>query len=104
MSEDGEVCLTDGATVTDLAKSGIVHLYAKWVPTVYSILYELYGGELPPERSNPTKYTIKDVPFTLVNPVKAGYGFSGWSGTEIFMDPLMEVRIDSSEDRFYSAN
>lgn len=56
---------------------------AKWKPEEYAISYDLNGGKLPEGKSNPTKYTIESEDITLVNPIKVGYTFSGWTGTEI---------------------
>ena len=52
--------------------------YAKWNPIKYSIAYDLAGGTLPEGKSNPADYTIETETFTLVNPEKEGYEFSGW--------------------------
>ena len=51
---------------------------AHWEAIVYSLSYELNGGELENGGSNPTSYTIETATFTLLNPSKAGYDFMGW--------------------------
>ena len=55
--------------------------------------------------ANPTSYTSSSDGFTLCNPTREGYRFTGWSGTDI--DGLtMTVTIPkgSSGDRTYTAN
>ena len=63
---------TDGATVT---------LYAKWTRDEYAINYTLNGGELPSGQSNPATYNIETNTFTLINPTRMGYTFTGWTGS-----------------------
>lgn len=51
--------------------------YARWLEQVtYSITYQLDGGSN--DTTNPTSYTIFDLPFTLEEPTKAGHTFLGW--------------------------
>lgn len=52
---------------------------AVWHPIVYSINYDLAGGSV--SSSNPTSYTIETDTFTLKNPSKDSYSFTGWTGT-----------------------
>ena len=47
-------------------------------PTEYTITYDLAGGTA---EGNPNTYTIETKAFTLKNPTKSGYTFTGWSGT-----------------------
>jgi len=51
-----------------------VSLYAKWQDAVYSVRYELDGGQCD---SNPHQVTA-DVEVALSNPIKPGYAFLGW--------------------------
>ncbi len=44
----------------------------------YSISYDLDGGQVT---GNPVSYTKDTESFTLVNPVKDGYVFNGWTGS-----------------------
>ncbi len=69
----------------------------------YNIDYMLYGGLTDPE--NPKTYTNASETFTLVNPTKPGYSFSGWTGSN-GDTPQMEVTIESgsTENRTYTAN
>ncbi|MBR5301971.1 MAG: InlB B-repeat-containing protein [Clostridia bacterium] len=58
-----------------------VSLTANYTPISYAISYDLNGGSLPSGMRNPTVYTIQTDTFTLVNPVREGYVFGGWTGT-----------------------
>ena len=49
---------------------------AKWTAIEYTITYELDGGTNA--SSNPAKYTIETATFTLADPTKTDYNFSGW--------------------------
>ena len=55
-------------------------LYAKWEPVEYTITYNLAGGTVS---GNKTTYNIETDSFTVTNPTKKGYRFTGWSGTGI---------------------
>ena len=56
--------------------TGEIEISPKLTPIEYNITYDLNGGTA----LNPTKYTIEDK-ITLKNPVKEGYNFSGWTGS-----------------------
>ena len=78
-------------------------LYAKWDERIYTITYNLNGGEL--ETSNPTSYKFDSETFTLNNPTKEGYIFIGWSGTGIEENKLeVTIKKESMGDRIYTAN
>lgn len=55
-------------------------VYARWEPITYTITYNLNGGTVS---SNPTSYNIETNTFTINNPTKKGYIFTGWLGTNI---------------------
>ena len=57
------------------ALKGNVSLYAKWTKSTYNISYILNKGTN--NSSNPKTYDI-DTKFTLKNPTRKGYSFSGW--------------------------
>ena len=71
----------------------------------YAITYDLAGGTLPEGQSNPASYTIESEDITLVNPVREGYTFAGWTGTDL-TEATMTVVIPtgSTGDRSYTAN
>ena len=50
--------------------------YAKWTPTVYTIMYELDEGIN--NSQNPDSYTIESSTILLENPSRTGYIFQGW--------------------------
>ena len=53
-----------------------VTINASFMPITYTLTYELAGGEVA--TANPTNYTIETATFTLTNPPREGYDFTGW--------------------------
>jgi uncharacterized repeat protein (TIGR02543 family) len=80
-----------------------IDLYAVWKPVEYSITYNLDGGIVTVK--NPISYTIETNTFTLNNPVKAGYSFVGWTGSN-GTTPQKTVTIlkGSMGNKTYTAN
>ena len=81
---------------------GSLTLYAVFVPHDYLITYDLDGGTA---MGNPDYYNIETEDFYLVNPVKRGYIFTGWTGTDL--DELTEdvvIYQGSAGDRHYIAH
>ncbi len=76
---------------------------ANWELTSYSITYELNGGSVAV--LNPTQYSIETETFTLNNPTKEGYKFTGWTGSNGSV-PQKEVTIPkgSTGNKAYTAN
>lgn len=74
----------------------------KGTPIDYTITYNLDGGTA----SNPLTYTVKSDDITLSNPIKAGYTFTGWSGTGLEGEANMNVTIakGSTGERSYTAH
>lgn len=62
--------------------TGPIVLVASWELTSYDITYDLDKGTLASGGTNPTSYTVDDA-FTLANPTRENYLFSGWIGTEL---------------------
>ena len=56
-----------------------VTMTAKAKPINYNITYNLAGGTL--KISNPTTYNVTSPTITLNNPIKTGYEFIGWTGS-----------------------
>ena len=54
---------------------------ANWSIIYYDIQYDLAGGSLPVGGVNPSIYTVHSPDFTLTNPVRPGYDFLGWTGS-----------------------
>lgn len=76
---------------------------AAWNPVRYGISYDLAGGRV--EGTNPIAYTAETEDFTLINPVREGYIFLGWTGSN-GEKPEIEVTIKkgSGGNRSYTAN
>ncbi len=83
----------DAASVKNLAAGNgeTVTIYAQWKIINYTITYNLDGGSA----SNPTSYTVKNESFSLNNPTKMGYTFTGWSGTGLDGTNNMSVTISA---------
>lgn len=79
-------------------------LTAKTTPAKYTISYDLNGGAVAV--SNPTSYNIETPTFTLNNPVRLGYVFVGWTGSNGTTTPQKNVSIykGSTGNRTYKAN
>ena len=76
--------------LTTTANENII-LYAKWVANSgYSISYDLDGGNTI--TSNPVSYDVTTPTFTLNNPTKEGYDFTGWTGSN-GSTPKVDVTI-----------
>ena len=70
--------LTGDAVTTIAAGSHAdVELWAKWTIINYTITYNLDGGTVA--TANPTTYNVETETFTLNNPTKPGYTFTGWT-------------------------
>ena len=75
---------------------------AKFSVNNYSISYDLDGGSVT---GNPASYTVESADFTLKNPSKTGYTFTGWSGTGISgTSTAVKVTKGSTGNRSYKAN
>ena len=81
----------------------VTTLTAQWTVNQYTITYNLAGGTA---EGNPDTYTIETVAFTLKNPTKSGYTFTGWSGTGLDGENNMTVTIPtgSTGNRIYTAH
>ena len=94
-----------GSPVTAIGNTemGNKEYWAKWEINQYTIIYDLAGGTV---EGNPDTYTIKAGAFTLKNPTKSGYTFTGWSGTGLDGENNMTVTIPtgSTGNRTYTAH
>ena len=81
----------------------VTTLTAQWTVNQYTITYNLAGGTA---EGNPNTYTIETKAFTLKNPTKSGYTFTGWSGTGLDGENNMTVTIPtgSTGNRIYTAH
>ena len=76
---------------------------AQWTVNQYTITYDLAGGTA---EGNLDTYTIETGAFTLKNPTKSGYTFTGWSGTGLDGEDNLTVTIQkgSTGNRSYTAH
>ena len=81
----------------------VTTLTAQLTVNQYTITYNLAGGTA---EGNPSTYTIETKAFTLKNPTKSGYTFTGWSGTGLDGENNMTVTIPtgSTGNRIYTAH
>ncbi len=93
----------DGTSVTFVMPESAVTLTATTSTIPYTITYDL--GEGTVATPNPTEYTVETPTFTLNNPTREGYIFTGWTGTGL-SSPTMTVTITvgSTGNRSYTAN
>ena len=94
-----------GSPVTAIGstETGDKEYWAKWEINQYTITYDLAGGTV---EGNPDTYTVEMDTFTLKNPTRPGYTFTGWSGTGLDGENNMTVTIPkgSTGERRYTAH
>lgn len=97
-------CAKGDIGVNEFHPSDYTHTITKYklVPVDYSISYNLNGGSVS---ENPTTYNVETNTFTLKNPTKPGYTFTGWTGSN-GTTPQTTVSISkgSTGDKSYAAN
>ena len=100
---DNESLTGSPVTAIGATETGNKEYWAKWEINQYTIIYDLAGGTV---EGNPDTYTIKTGAFTLRNPTKSGYTFTGWSGTGLDGENNMTVTIPtgSTGNRTYTAH
>ena len=92
---DGWYTATEGGgtqilATTTLSVASNHTLYAKWVPIIYTITYNLYGITNP--SGNPPTYTIETETITLSAPTRTGYTFNNWYDNITFVgDPAPTI-------------
>lgn len=91
------------ASVKNLtATSGkTVILYAQWVPTIYTITYELNGGKNA--AGNPAEYTILSDTITLASPSRTGYTFKGWYKEDTFVNKATKINAGTTGHKTFYA-
>ena len=79
-----------------------VILGVNWKIVNYTITYNLNGGSVS---GNPTSYNVETATFTLNNPTRTGYTFTGWTGTGL-SSASKEVKVNkgSTGNKSYTAN
>ena len=80
-------------------------VYAAWTPIQYTLEYDLDGGALPEGEENPASYNIETSDIHLVNPIRLGYDFLGWTweGQET-PDDYVVIRSGMTGDKSFTAN
>ena len=73
-SANGNVAYTNGQSVTNLATSGTVTLYAKWTINKYTLTFNANNGTVSPTSITQNYGTS----LTLPTPTRSGYNFLGW--------------------------
>ena len=79
---------------------------ANWSTVTYTITYELDGGTLTDADSNKADYTVETESFTLNNPTKTGYTFTGWtlSGDSAGESTSLTVTTTTGGNKHYIAH
>ncbi len=67
---------TPADTTIEQGSKGNLSFRASWTAVPYSIEYNLAGGVN--DAANPANYTVETATFSLANPTRAGYNFTGW--------------------------
>ena len=82
-SANGNVAYTNGQSVTNLATSGTVTLYAKWTINSYTLTINPNGGTWNNSTATQTAKQNYGTTKEIANPTRTGYTFGGWttSGT-----------------------
>ena len=100
---DNENLTSSPVTAIGDTEKGNKEYWAKWEINQYTITYDLAGGTAD---GNPDTYTVEMDTFTLKNPTRPGYTFTGWSGTGLDGENNMTVTIPkgSTGERRYTAH
>ena len=100
---DNEALAGSPVTAISNTETGNKEYWAKWEINQYMITYDLAGGTA---EGNPDTYTIETRAFTLTDPTRSGYTFTGWSGTGLDGENNMTVTIPtgSTGNRTYTAH
>lgn len=123
--QDGNVYMPDGSFVYDkdggaysgegdILSNGLFYsslfdikgsssFFAQWKPTEYNIIYNLDGGEI--SVNNPACYNIETPTFILNNPIKQGYRFIGWTGSNgTVPESIATINSGTTGDLSFTAN
>ena len=105
-NEDGDwLKLSDAKNITMTMPAEDITVEPMIVDAEFNITYDLAGGSLPADKTNPSQYTYGENEFTLNNPTRSGYIFTGWTGGGL-STPTTTVTITKTDigDRHYTAN
>lgn len=93
----------NGSSARTWNKASNATLYAKWNINTYTIGYDLQGGTVA--KDNPTKYTIETESFTLNNPTRYLWIFTGWTGSNgSTPQEVVTIAKGSTGNKNYTAN
>lgn len=86
--------------------SGTIIFTAQWSAVPFTITYNLDGGHYETAQTNNIEtYTADTDTFTLTNPIKEGYIFNGWKGTDIIgTSKSVTIQKGSTGERSYTAD
>lgn len=90
--ETVEVVINDDYTIIMPEHNGTVEAVFKPIP--YPIVCDTDGGSFKAGETNPDFYTIESGNITLNAPIRSGYTFMGWTGTDL-TEPALVVTIPS---------
>ena len=95
--------ISDGTMTFTMPAYGVT-VKVNYGRITYTITYDLDGGSLAGDATNPSTYDINTTTFTLNNPTKGGFTFAGWTGTGL-SEPTEIVTITkgSTGNRSYTA-
>ena len=97
-AEDGE--LNEAQDIFTMGFSD-AKLTANWSIIPYTITYNLNGGSA----TNPTEYNVETETFSLNNPTKTGYIFTGWTGSNgSTASTSVSISKGTTGNKTYTAN
>ena len=103
LSGDNTVVDSDDLTIP-AGSTGNKTYIAGWNVVTYTITYDLADGTLADGATNPASYTVESESFTLTNPTRDGYTFTGWTGTDLDEATLTAtIPAGSTGNREYTA-
>ena len=104
-SNTGKMQYEDGAAILNLTEKANeeITLYAVWELQSYTISY--IGTELDGViNTNKTSYTVEDGKIDLMDPIRAGYTFTGWYDNESFTgEPVKAIEQGTLGDKIFYA-
>ena len=90
------------SATTTYTTTGNQTLYAHWTINTYSISYNTNGGSLSGQK---TSYNVNTDSFTLPQPTRTGYTFTGWTGSNgTTAQKSITITKGSTGNKNYTAN
>ena len=103
-SSDITVPTTQKATITIPSKNVTITANANRTIQEYKISYDLAGGKLADDVSNPTTYNVESENITLNNPTKEGFVFAGWIENDVNLGTKVVIQKGTTGDKSYVAS